>query len=164
MPSCDIIVIGASAGGVQVLQTPMSQLPPDLPASVFVVMHAYPRSRSLLPEILTRAGSLPALHPEDGAIIERGRIYVAPPDHHLVVEREHIHLSRGPKEQHQRPSINVTFRSAAMNYGERVAGIGFQPGVTCNTGYSTLPTCLFLAIGCPSFWDMPASFRTESII
>jgi len=123
MPKHDIIVIGASAGGVEALQMLVRALPADLPAAVFVVLHTYPRTRSLLPEILTRAGPLPAAHPEHGQLIQLGMIYVALPDQHLLIERGHIHLSMGPQEQHQRPCINVTFRSAAIAYGERVVGV-----------------------------------------
>jgi two-component system chemotaxis response regulator CheB len=123
MPAHDIIVIGGSAGGVEALQKLVHQFPPHLPAAVFVVLHLSPRSKSFLPEILSRAGKLPARHPENGEPIATGHIYVAPPDHHLVIEREHIHLGLGPKEQHQRPCINVSFRSAALAYGERVAGV-----------------------------------------
>lgn len=123
MPSHDIIVIGASAGGVEALQHIVSCLPADLPAAVFVVLHLYPRSESLLPEILSRAGQLPAVHPRDGDRIEKGRIFVAPPDHHLVLEKDHVHVRLGPKEQHQRPCINVTFRSAAGAYAQRVLGV-----------------------------------------
>lgn len=123
MPRRDIIVIGTSAGGVDALQTLVSSLPADLPAAVFVVLHLYPRSESLLPEILTRVGRLPAVHPEDGDRIEKGRIFVAPPDHHLVLEQDHVHVTVGPKEQHQRPCINVTFRSAALAFGDRVVGV-----------------------------------------
>lgn len=123
MPTRDIIVIGASAGGVEALQYLIRTLPPDLPASVFVIMHVAPRSRSMLPDILDASGPLPAAHAEDGANIEPGRIYVAPPDRHLVIEPGHVHLGFGPKEQHQRPCINVSFRSAALAYGVRVAGV-----------------------------------------
>lgn len=123
MPRHDIFVIGASSGGVEALTRLAAALPPNFPAAVFVVMHTLPRTRSHLPEIVTRAGGPPAHHPVDGEQIEHGKIYVAPPDYHLVVEREHIHLSLGPKEQHHRPSINVTFRSAAFAYGERVVGV-----------------------------------------
>lgn len=119
----DVIVVGASAGGVEPLQAMVQRLPTDLPAAVFVTMHVAPRTTSLLPEILNRAGTLVAEHPVDGAPIENGRIYVAPPDHHLVIERDHLHLTCGPKEQHHRPSINVMFRSAALAYGSRVAGV-----------------------------------------
>ena len=124
MPSRhDILAIGASAGGIEALQQVISELPSDLGAAVFVVMHIQPRAKSLLPEILGKAGNLTALHPKDGEPIQYGRIYVAPPDHHLVIERDRVHLSCGPKEQHQRPCINVTFRSAASAYGDRVIGV-----------------------------------------
>jgi two-component system, chemotaxis family, protein-glutamate methylesterase/glutaminase len=123
MPNHDIIVIGASAGGVEALQEVISSLSPNLSAAVFVVLHLYPRSESFLPQILSRSGPLVAMHPEDGQAIENGKIYIAPPDHHLVLEKDHMHVSVGPKEQHQRPCINVTFRSAALNYGERVVGV-----------------------------------------
>lgn len=119
----DIIVIGASAGGVEALQEVVGSFPADLPAAVFVVVHMFPRSRSLLPEILSAAGPLSACHPKDGELIQPGRIYVAPPDHHLKLALDHIHLGTGPKEQHQRPSINVTFRSAALAFAARVIGV-----------------------------------------
>ncbi len=119
----DIVVIGASAGGVEALQRVVSSFPPDLPAAVFVVLHISPRSRSLLPGILNDAGPLPVSHAEDGMPIKHGQIYVAPPDHHLILERGHVRLGLGPREQHQRPCINITFRSAALAYGERVIGV-----------------------------------------
>jgi hypothetical protein len=77
----------------------------------------------MLPEILTRAGSLTAAHANDRESIDHGRIYLAPPNHHLVIEHGYMHLSSGPKEQHHRPAINVMFRSAALAYGERVIGV-----------------------------------------
>ncbi|MBV8071801.1 MAG: chemotaxis protein CheB [Acidobacteriaceae bacterium] len=119
----DVIVVGASAGGVEALQELVRGLPAEFPAALFVVLHLEARTKSFLPEILTKAGPLHARHATDGASIEHGRIYVAPPDCHLVIERGHMHLTSGPKEQHHRPSINVTFRSAALAYGERVAGV-----------------------------------------
>lgn len=119
----NIIVIGASAGGAEALQTLVRSFPADMRAAVFVVLHLAPRSRSLLPDILSAAGPLRASHAEDGATIECGRIYVAPPDRHLVIEPGHVHLGYGPREQHQRPCINVSFRSAALAYGDRVAGV-----------------------------------------
>jgi two-component system chemotaxis response regulator CheB len=119
----DVIVIGTSAGGVEALQTIVRDLPADLPASVFVIMHMAPRSRSILPEILTSSGPLRAVHPSDGDAIEPGRIYVAPPDRHLIIEPGHVHLGFGPREQHQRPCVNISLRSAALAYGEQVAGV-----------------------------------------
>jgi two-component system, chemotaxis family, protein-glutamate methylesterase/glutaminase len=118
-----VIVVGASAGGVEALQQVAAGLPAGLPAPVFVVLHIHARSRSYLPEILSAAGPLPACHARDGAPIENGNIYIAPPDHHLIVERDHIHVGVGPKENYQRPSVNVTFRSAALAYGERAIGV-----------------------------------------
>jgi two-component system chemotaxis response regulator CheB len=119
----DVIVIGASAGGVEALQELVRSLPADLPAAVFVVLHVPARVKSFLPEILGRAAKLVVQHARDGALIEYGHIYVAPPDCHLVIERDHMHLTSGPKEQHHRPSINVTLRTAAAAYGDRVVGV-----------------------------------------
>lgn len=119
----DVIVIGASAGGVEPLQEMVRRLPADLPAAILITVHIAPRMKSFLPEILTKAGRLPAEHARDGAAIENGRIYLAPPDHHLIIEHDHVHLTCGPKEQHHRPCINVMFRSAALAYGERVIGV-----------------------------------------
>lgn len=119
----DIIVIGASAGGLEPLEAIAAQLRADLPAALFITVHLAPRVKSFLPEILNRAGALPVEHAIDGAPIENGRIYVAPPDHHLVLETGHMHLTSGPKEQHQRPCINIMFRSAALAYGDRVVGV-----------------------------------------
>ena len=123
MPKHDIIAIGTSAGGVEALQNLVSGLPGNLPAALFVVLHLSPRTRNYLPEILTRAGNLAVIAPQDHTPIQPGRIYVAPPDYHLIIERDHVHVSLGPKEQHQRPSINVTFRSAALAYADRVVGV-----------------------------------------
>lgn len=118
----NIIVIGASAGGVEALKRLVGGLSPDLPAAVFVVLHigAYP---SILPEILRSAGPLPAEHATDGARTEIGRIYMAPPDHHLILGLGHMHVARGPKENSARPSINTLFRTAARTYRDRVVGI-----------------------------------------
>lgn len=119
----DIIVIGASAGGVQVLHEILPMLPRDLPAAVFVVVHMPPWHKSRLPFVLSRNGSMPAEHAEGGERIRYGRIYVAPPDQHLYIEDDRVHLWRGPKENRHRPAINVLFRSAAVGYRKRVAGV-----------------------------------------
>ena len=119
----DIIVIGGSAGGIEVLQRMVPGLPSDLPAAVFIVIHMAPWWKSELPRILTRIGRLPAIHPVSGESIERGRIYIAPPNQHLVIEDGSVLLSRGPKENRHRPAVDPLFRSAALSYGERVAGM-----------------------------------------
>ncbi len=122
MPGHDIIVIGASAGGVEALTEIMGTLPVDLPAAIFVALHLGP-GRSSMPEILTRAGKLPAGHPVHREPIRRGRIYVAPPDRHLRVGNGQLLLEQGPKENGHRPAIDVLFRSAAQVYGPRVVGV-----------------------------------------
>lgn len=94
-----------------------------MPAAVFVVTHLSPRAKSFLPEILGSRGSLPAREASEEEAIKAGRIYLAPPDRHLLIGKDHIHLTRGPKEGLHRPSINVTFRSAAATCGSRVIGI-----------------------------------------
>ena len=119
----DIIVIGASMGGVEALSQLVAQLPPRLAASVFIVLHVSPDSRSLLPEILSRMGPLPAVHPVDHEPLEHGRIYVAPNDHHLLVEPGHVRVVRGPMENGHRPAVDPLFRSAARAYGARVVGV-----------------------------------------
>src|SRR5438128_3868356 len=123
MPSHDIIVIGASAGGVEALREVVRGLPADLAAAVFVVLHVPPQGTSVMPQILSRSGPLKAIHPVDGEPIKLGRIYVAPPDHHLLVERGHVRVVRGPKENRHRPAVDPLFRSAARAYGPRVVGV-----------------------------------------
>ena len=120
-----IIAVGASAGGVEALQRFAAELPADLDASVFVVLHIGTGidGQSHLPGILSRAGKLPAVRPRHGAQIETGKIYVAPPDYHLLVKNGSIHLSHGPKENWTRPAINPLFRSAAAAYGAGVIGV-----------------------------------------
>ncbi|MCA1667719.1 MAG: chemotaxis protein CheB [Thermomicrobia bacterium] len=119
----DIVVIGASAGGVEALVALVRALPADLPAAVFIVLHVPPDGTSALPQILSRAGALPATHPQDGEPIENGRIYVAPPDNHLLVERGRMRVVRGPRENRSRPAVDPLFRSAARAYGSRVIAI-----------------------------------------
>jgi len=123
MPGHDIIVIGASAGGVESLQELARGLPSNLPAAVFIVLHIPPASPSLLPEILNKSGPLRAGHAINGEAIESGRIYIAPPDHHMLVERERVRVARGPKENRARPAADPLFRSAAYAYGTRVVGV-----------------------------------------
>src|SRR5919202_4143414 len=123
MAGHDVIVVGASAGGLEALREVVATLPPALPAAVCVVWHMSAESPGLLPEILERAGPLPAAHPEDGEPLQPGRIAVAPPDRHLLLEPGYVRLTRGPKENHFRPAIDPLFRSAAAAYGPRVIGV-----------------------------------------
>lgn len=123
MPQRDIIVIGASAGGVEALKALVASLPADLSAAVFVTLHLFERSETILPQILQGAGTLPVLAAQEDQRIESGHIYVAPPDFHLVLTPGSVHLGHGPRENLQRPCINVMFRSAAASYQSRVIGV-----------------------------------------
>jgi len=122
MAKHDVIVIGASAGGVEAISRVVAGLPRDIRASVFVVLHIA-RGRSMLPEILTRAGRLPAAHPTDGESLQYGRIYVAPPDQHLVVHEGKVRVAHTASENGVRPAVDPLFRSAARGYGSRVVGV-----------------------------------------
>jgi len=119
----DIIVVGASAGGVEALSTFASTLPPKMPAAIFVVLHTLPWARSELPAVLARHGPLPAFHAQHEQLFEAGRIYIAPPDYHLLIEDQRTVLWRGPKENRSRPAVNTLFRSAAGAFGARVTGV-----------------------------------------
>jgi two-component system, chemotaxis family, protein-glutamate methylesterase/glutaminase len=119
----DIVVMGASVGGVEALREIIVRLPPDFPAAVFVVLHIPPHGPSLLPDLLRAAGALPAHHATDGEPLQRGRIYVAPPDRHLLVHSGTVSLSAGPRENWARPAVDPLFRSAAIAYGPRVIGV-----------------------------------------
>jgi two-component system chemotaxis response regulator CheB len=142
----DIVVIGASAGGVTALRSLVSQLPADFPAALMVALHvgAHP---SVLPALLQSAGPLRASHAANGEPIIAGRIYVAPPDHHLVIEPQALHLTRGPKEHHSRPAIDPLFRSAALAYGPRVIGVVLTGQLDDGTaGLQAIKACGGLAI------------------
>ncbi|HVE91927.1 MAG TPA: chemotaxis protein CheB [Actinomycetota bacterium] len=123
MQNRDIVTIGASAGGIEALTRLCAALPRDLEAAVFVVLHIQPLATSVLPQILDRAGPLTVEHARDGLPPERRRIYVAPPDHHLVVADGCMRLSRSPRQNGHRPSVDALFRSAARVHGPRVVGV-----------------------------------------
>jgi two-component system chemotaxis response regulator CheB len=115
--------IGVSADGLDALKTIVSNLPADFPAAVFIVRHIGAGARKLLADILSRSGPLRAVYPEDHDPIQPGRIYVAPPDHHLSLEDGCVRVTHGPKENRHRPSVDVLFRSAALAYGAKVVGV-----------------------------------------
>jgi two-component system chemotaxis response regulator CheB len=119
----NLIVIGASAGGVEALTKLVKQLPADLNAAVVIVLHVASKSPSVLHYILNSAGKLPAFEAQDGQAINTGQIYVAPSDYHLLVRLGYLQLKQGPKENHHRPAIDPLFRSAARAYGKRVIAV-----------------------------------------
>lgn len=119
----DLVVVGASAGGVEALRLLVAALPRDLPAAVVVVLHMPAGGTSALPAILDRSGPLPARTAEDGANLRNAHIYVARPDHHVIVQDGVLRLSKGPTENSHRPAVNTLFRSAALARGPAVIGV-----------------------------------------
>jgi two-component system chemotaxis response regulator CheB len=119
----DVLVIGASAGGVETLARLLSVLPPDLPAIVAIALHRSPVYSLSLATILGRHAPLPMIEPDAGQTLRPGTIYLAPPDRHMILEKGIVTLSRDPTEHRARPAIDVLFRSSAAAYGERVVGV-----------------------------------------
>ncbi|MEV0144793.1 MULTISPECIES: chemotaxis protein CheB [unclassified Nonomuraea] len=119
----NLVVVAASAGGVEPLRALAAGLPAGLEAAVLVVLHVSASGGSVLAGILDRAGPLKAAPAEDGAPVVHGEIRVAVPDHHLLVRDGHVRLSRGPRYNGHRPAADLLFMSAAMDAGPRVSGI-----------------------------------------
>src|SRR5689334_3285963 len=132
-PHRDIVVIGASSGGLGALREIVGALPGDLPAALFVVIHSVPEHGSRLAEILSRWGPLPAHIAVHGERIRPGQIYVAPSDNHLTLQRDFVRVTRGPKENGHRPAVDPLFRTAARMYGNRVVGVILTGNLTCGT-------------------------------
>src|SRR3954447_16509452 len=123
MSNRDIIVIGGSAGATAPLKQILGRLPPDLPAAVFIVLHIPAQGIGILSTVASSAGPLPVRQAENGMKIEPGQVYLAAPDHHLLLSEDRVFLGRGPRENMVRPAIDALFRSAAINYGPRVIGV-----------------------------------------
>lgn len=156
----DIVVVGGSAGGVEALIALMRGLPPDLPATVLVVLHV--GATSHLAEILNAAGPLPVAQAESGQLIEQGAVYVAGPDAHLLLHKDHLLLRRGPRENMSRPAIDPLFRSAAASFGGRVIGVILSGLLNDGAaGLRAIKRCGGLAVvqdpRDASFADMPRS-------
>jgi two-component system chemotaxis response regulator CheB len=117
-----VVAVGASYGGVEAMQRLFAHLPATVPAAIFAVLHVGPHA-SQLAELLNNRSTLPARHARHGDLIRPGNIYVAPPDHHLLIRRQHMALSRGPRENWTRPAIDPLFRSAARSYGPAAVGV-----------------------------------------
>jgi two-component system, chemotaxis family, protein-glutamate methylesterase/glutaminase len=123
MPRRDLIVIGGSAGSLDVLKTLVRGLPPDMPAALCITRHITAHAPNILPQILAKSATLPTTSAVDGEELRPGHIYVAPPDHHLLVSPGHVRVTRSPTENRFRPAIDPLFRSAAVAYGPRVVGV-----------------------------------------
>ncbi|MFS8069092.1 MAG: chemotaxis protein CheB, partial [Byssovorax sp.] len=129
----DVIVIGASAGGIEAVMEILSCFPADLPAVVGVVIHRGASSHSDWSYVLGLKSRIRVLEPAHGERLSRGVVYIAPPDSHMLLDRERVVLDHGPKRQHTRPAVDPLFTSAALSYGPRVVGVvltgGGQDGV-----------------------------------
>jgi two-component system chemotaxis response regulator CheB len=123
MPTRHIIVVGASAGGIEALRALVSALPEGFPAPICVVLHTAPQAPGILADILARAGKLQATNAVNGEPLKPGRIYVAPPDFHLIVEPGRVRVTKGPRENRFRPAIDPLFRSAAQVFGPAAVGV-----------------------------------------
>lgn len=128
-----IIVMGASAGGFEAFKTIIRKLPPDFAIPIFIVWHMSPDIRGILPQMLNRENRIHAAHAHDHEVIRSNRIYVAPPDHHLLIEDGKVRVTRGPKENRFRPAVDPLFRSAAYAYGNRVIGVVLSGGLDDGT-------------------------------
>lgn len=123
MAGRDIIAIGGSAGSIDVIRQVCRALPADLDASVLIAVHVGASNQNLLASILDGDGPLPASTGVDGEPIQKARVYVAPADHHLVIEERFIRLGRGPRENMARPAIDPLFRSAGVSAGSGAIGL-----------------------------------------
>jgi two-component system chemotaxis response regulator CheB len=119
----DVVAIGCSAGGIEMLPHLLHALPEDLAASITIVQHLAATPDQYLIAILERASRMPVAWVEQGSKLEHGRILVAPPDSHAIYADEHLILSSAPRENHARPSIDKLFRSAAATHGTRTVGV-----------------------------------------
>lgn len=129
----DLVVVGASVGGVRAVCELIAGLPADFPAAVLLAIHMAPGYGTRLPEVLSGRGKLRAGLAIDGEPIVAGRVYVAPPDMHLQVRSGTLGVARGAKENNHRPSIDLMFRTAAQTYRERVIGVVLTGNMDCGT-------------------------------
>lgn len=129
----DIVVIGASAGGVEAMRRLVTGLPRTFPAAVFVVIHLDPLFESRLHQLLSRPGGLSVTSARDGDPIRPRHMWLAPPDHHLLVRSGHVDVVRGPRENGHRPAVDALFRTAASAYGPRVIGVVMTGYLSCGT-------------------------------
>jgi two-component system, chemotaxis family, protein-glutamate methylesterase/glutaminase len=123
-----LVVVGGSAGCVEVLRGILAKLPSDFAAAIYVVIHVSPTRDSRLPALFRGTSALPVSTAVDRTVLQPGHVYIAPPDHHVVVTRSGLRVVRGPKENGFRPAVDVLFRSAAVAYGPGVVGVVLSGG------------------------------------
>ena len=123
-----IVVVGASAGGLEALSALLAVMPPDFPLPMLVVQHLAPTRISNLPQLLTNRSALPVQQVRGGECPLPGHVYVAPPDHHLVVEDGKLALTRAERVRFSRPSVDVLFESVARSFDRGVIGVILSGG------------------------------------
>lgn len=123
MDKRNIIVIGASAGGFDAIKQLVATLPAGMDAAIFIVWHMSPDVTGILPQVINKQNTIHAANAIDQEPLVFNRIYVAPPDHHLMLEKDTVRVTKGPKENRFRPAVDPLFRSAAYAYGSRVIGV-----------------------------------------
>ena len=126
MAGHDIVVMGASAGGIPPIERVLSALPSHFPAAVFITIHTAAEGPRLLSDVLNRMSSLPVSYAMDGDTVRKSRVYLAPPDRHMLLDNGVIRVTAGPRENRHRPAIDPLFRSAARAYGSRVVAVVFS--------------------------------------
>ena len=147
MANRDIVAVGASAGGIRALVELAKALPEDFPAALLVTIHLHPEASTILPDLIGRAGPLAAVFAREGEHISPGRIYLAPPDLHLLADDGHIILRRGPRENGARPAIDPMFRSVALSHGGRAVGVILTGGLDDGgSGLQAIKRCCGVAV------------------
>ncbi|MGV7219607.1 chemotaxis protein CheB [Bradyrhizobium sp. UFLA05-112] len=147
MANRNVVVIGGSTGATGPLGEILSRLPVDLPAAVFIVLHMPAQGAGILKSVARAAGKLPVRQAQNGMRFENGHVYLAVPDHHLMLVDGHMILGRGPRENLARPAIDPLFRSAALNYGPRAIGIVLSGLLSDGSaGLSAIKRCAGLAL------------------
>jgi len=122
LPACDLIAIGASAGGLPALIKVVDGIDPDFPA-ILVVQHLDPRHKSQMATLLSRKTHKIVKEAEDGEPIVPGTVYIGPPDEHLLIAKGKIQLAHSRLIRFSRPSIDLLFGSVAAVYGDRAIGV-----------------------------------------
>ena len=147
MKNHHVIAIGTSAGGIQALKAVVQKLPQDFPASIHIVQHLSNEFSSNLTSVLAKVSKLPIAFAKDGELIESGRIYLAPPDFHLMLELGRIRVTRGPRENRMRPAIDPLFRTAGVAYRSYATGVILTGMLDDGTaGLQTIKACGGMAI------------------
>ena len=123
MSGCDLVIIGASWGGLRAISQILGGLSEDFPAPIVIVQHRQPGRQDLLTGLLDRKGPLTVREAEDKSELTPGCVLVAPADYHVLIEPGHLELTTEAEVRFSRPSIDVTMETGAHSYGDRAIGV-----------------------------------------